>query len=363
MPNSSKNKNVEVAIISDLHFGVHGDSPMWHKIMMQYAEWLSLLMQNRKVEYLYILGDVFDNRKAVGVETMQMANDFFDKLFFDGLHITIIAGNHDSFYEDTSKTTSVSLIGRRPGVTLVSGKKQIDVWGDKCRMILCPWGIDMRQLAEEGERGDVVMGHFEISSFADVPGHLYTGGYTPEEITQCAPLVFSGHFHLRDEKVFEFNGKQKRIIITGSPYQLNWADSGSTKGVYFYSPTSGNVDFVENTISPKHIQISVGDKPNREELENNIIRVTANSVDEAKQVQSYIAELKDFGAVDIGAKINVVDAALPTNFESADTGEFDQHKLLVDYVNACDFGDKKEKVLEIIERIYATATASMKEDI
>lgn len=221
----------------------------------------------------------------------------------------------------------------------------------------------MRAIAEKGEKWDVIMGHFAISSFADVPGHLYTGGYTPEEITACAPLVFSGHFHLRDDKVFEFGGAKKRIVIVGSPYQLNWADAGSSKGVHIFDTHSKEVEFVENTVSPKHVQINVGDEVSKELVNNNIVRVMANSVDEAKQVQSYIAELKDFGAVDIGAKISAIDAVLPEQFVAEPSGAFDQHQLLVDYIDACDFGDKKEKVKEIMERIYKTAVAAEKENV
>ncbi len=108
----SKPDDTKIAIISDLHFGVHGDSEKWHKIMLDYAKWLGNLLQERQLRHLFILGDVFDNRKAVGVETMQMAHDFFNTLFEFmgeiGLKITILAGNHDSFYEDTAKTSSVS---------------------------------------------------------------------------------------------------------------------------------------------------------------------------------------------------------------------------------------------------------------
>ncbi len=361
------NKNPEIAIISDLHFGVHGDSERWHRIMIDYAKWLGDLLFKRKTVNLYILGDVFDNRKAVGVETMQMAHDFFeilmDKMGEIGLGVTIIAGNHDSFYEDTAKTSSVSLFSAWPGINLISDKPEEIVWGSACRLLCCPWGTDMRALAEQGKTWDVIMGHFAISSFADVPGHLYTGGYTPEEITACSPLVFSGHFHLRDDKKFKFGGKEKRIVIVGSPYQLNWADAGSVKGVYFFNPLTKDIDFMENTASPKHVQINVGDEISRDAIQNNIVRVVANSVDEAKQVQSFISGLKDLGAVDIGAKIAAVDASLPETFVAESVGEFDQHKLLVDYIEACDFGDKKEKVMEIMERLYNTAVAAQKESI
>ena len=363
-------KNPEIAIISDLHFGVHGDSEKWHKTMLDYSKWLFNVLKERRVRSLYILGDVFDNRKSVGVETMQMANDFFDALTNEPidsdrniLSITIVAGNHDSFYEDNANTTSVSLLGGRAGVFLVANKPETIIWGSACKALLCPWGTDMRELAQKGARADVVFGHFAISSFADVPGHLYTGGYTPEEITECAPLVFSGHFHLRDDKKFKFGGASKRIVIVGSPYQLNWADAGSSKGVYFFNPLTKGIDFIENTVSPKHVQINVGDEVSRDAIQNNIVRVVANSVEEAKQVQSFISGLKDLGAVDIGAKIAAVDAALPENFVAESVGEFDQHKLLVDYIEACDFGDKKEKVMEIMERVYNAAVASQKESM
>lgn len=364
----SKNTDeTKIAIISDLHFGVHGDSEKWHKIMLDYAHWLGNLLKGRQLHNLYILGDVFDNRKAVGVETIQVAHDFFEILFNYmgdiGLKIVIIVGNHDSFYEDNAKTSSVSIFSDWPGIDLIADSPQTYVWGSACKLLCCPWGTDMRALAEKGESWDVVMGHFAISSFADVPGHLYTGGYTPEEITACAPLVFSGHFHLRDDKTFKFGGKQKRIVIVGSPYQLNWADAGSTKGVHILDVISKNVEFVENTVSPKHIQINVGDEVSKESVENNIVRVMANSVEEAKQVQSYISELKEYGVADIGAKISAVDTALPEQFVSESVGAFDQHQMLLDYIEACDFGDKKEKVKEIMERIYKMAVAAGKESV
>lgn len=363
----SRPQENKIAIISDLHFGVHGDSEKWHKIMLEYAKWLGGVLKERSLRSLFILGDVFDNRKAVGVETMQMAHDFFSTLFEFmgdvGLRITILAGNHDSFYEDTAKTSSVSLFSSWPGVDLVADKPQTYVWGPACKMLCCPWGTDMRAIAETGEKWDVIMGHFAISSFADVPGHLYTGGYTPEEITASAPLVFSGHFHLRDDKTFKFGGQKKRIVIVGSPYQLNWADAGSTKGVYVFDPISKGVEFIENDVSPKHVQLNVGDTVDEKSVRNNIVRVVANSVEEAKQVQEYLAILKEFDVADVGAKISVADSVLPESFEAKVDGMFDQHQMLVDYINACDFGDKKGKVMEIMERIYKTAVSAGKDNV
>ena len=160
----SKNTDeTKIAIISDLHFGVHGDSEKWHKIMLDYAHWLGNLLKERQLHNLYILGDVFDNRKAVGVETIQVAHDFFEILFNYmgdiGLKIVIIVGNHDSFYEDNSKTSSVSIFGDWPGIDLVADSPQTYVWGSACKLLCCPWGTDMRALAEKGETWDVVMGH------------------------------------------------------------------------------------------------------------------------------------------------------------------------------------------------------------
>jgi DNA repair exonuclease SbcCD nuclease subunit len=78
-------------------------------------------------------------------------------------------------------------------------------------------------------------------------------GMSSEELLKKSKHIITGHFHKKTHRVYE-NGE---ILYLGSPYQQNFGDSEEERGIYIFDLESGQHEFIENTISPKHIKLSL----------------------------------------------------------------------------------------------------------
>lgn len=235
--------NSEVGIFSDPHYGLHRNSPVWHKIALNHARWAAKEFKSRSIKDIIIPGDIFDDRNDVAVNTLQVAADIFDIL--SDFNIIITVGNHDAYYKDKSDVSSVSILKGRSNITVID--KLCVYCYNKIKISFCPWG----QIIDEIPVCDLIVGHFEINSFKMNPGRVCTDGHQSEEFNNKAKLTISGHFHLRDERKY----KKGTILYVGSPYQHNWSDCDSVKGLYVLDLDQLKYEFIENSMSPKHIKI------------------------------------------------------------------------------------------------------------
>ena len=115
------------------------------------------------------------------------------------------------------------------------------------------------------------------------------------DIISKARHIYSGHFHLRDYKKYETSA----ITYVGNPFEMDFGDSGSSKGIYFLNTTTGTVEFVENTQSPKHMKVLIstlleGTKLSEIGIEGNIIRLVVDKKVKVDQVEKIIAKISSF---------------------------------------------------------------------
>jgi DNA repair exonuclease SbcCD nuclease subunit len=176
------------------------------------------------------------------------------------------------------------------------------------------------------------MGHFEITSFNMTVSQVCENGLSSDDLFRLAPLVFSGHFHLRCDRKY---GGGRRIIYVGSPYELDWGDYGSTKGIYFYDPEKAKIDFVENTFSPRHVKLQydpsiADDKEKMAEFKEQLKSVNGNIV---KLVSDDSANLKQ---KDLQKIIEVVTHLSPGEFTCDLKSLNEDEKIEVEISNNLD---------------------------
>ena len=346
----------KIAMISDTHLGVHGDSPMWHKISTDYSKWLSELLLDRGIKTIYHLGDVFNNRKQIGVDTIHTATMFFDNLKeFD---ISIIAGNHDCFHADNAMVNSVSILGNRDNIRIVDEPYYVINAGK--RAMLCPWGFNP---AESGEKYDVLFGHFEINSFKMRTFSVCEKGMEVESITSVAPRIFSGHFHLRDDRTFS---KGNKITYVGCPYELDWGDYETTKGVYIYDFDTDTIEFIENTFSPRHYKIDASHVSNpdfihdlKSNVPNNIIKLISDNTVSPETVDKLVAIIQKLKPIEFNCDIQrktLVDVRAVCEHDTTST---EPEEALNQYVDKLDT-PLVDKVKLTIGRIYNQAKLRVK---
>ena len=97
----------EICVISDLHIGVHQSSHIWHKIVVDFAEWLKIQLHQQGIRDIVIAGDCWHDRNEVSVLTMHIATQFFKIL--GEFNIIILVGNHDAYYKDRADVNSIDI--------------------------------------------------------------------------------------------------------------------------------------------------------------------------------------------------------------------------------------------------------------
>lgn len=273
-------KSKKVGVFSDIHIGLGQDSSMWHNVVLEFAEWAANVYKKAGINDIIIPGDIFHNRNEIVVNTLSTAKKFFD--IFKKFRIFISTGNHDCYYKDRSDVNSISLLEGWDNIIL-SDKTVLNLnYGNK-KISLIPWAIPFEEIPES----DICFGHFEIQTFYMNTYKVCEHGFESKDLLNKSKFIISGHFHNRDER----NYSKGKIVYLGSPYQQNFGDTGSSRGIYILNLESEELEFIENTISPKHIKIYLSELKSKKQdssyLKNNVAKnhvsfVVDDEIDNAK---------------------------------------------------------------------------------
>ena len=237
---------MKVAIFSDLHLGIRQDSPEWHATAFAFADFLAAECKRRGITEAVFLGDFFHSRHAVSVATLDAADSFLKRLY--PLHLHMVLGNHDLHLSNDFGVSGVNLFGNFPNITVYREAAEVDIGGK--RFVMCGWGRNPLE-----HRGDVLCTHLEIAMFRFNPkSHENTEGVKCSALLERYGRIFSGHFHMRQEKSYS-NGT---IRYTGNPFPMDHSDGDGDKGFDVYDTDTGEVEFVANpTGYPfKHLKLS-----------------------------------------------------------------------------------------------------------
>jgi DNA repair exonuclease SbcCD nuclease subunit len=233
--------------VADLHFGVHQNNPMWHDIAINWATWLRDALKKQKITDIFISGDFFHYRAEIAVNTIQLATDILT--IWKDFNIVMIIGNHDSYYKDRIDVNSLSILKGWKNITIIETPTSTNLFGRD--ILFCPWGTQSEELI----KSDIIFGHFEIESFKMNHFKVCTEGIKSKDLLDNSDLVFSGHFHHREEREY----KKGKIVYVGNPYQMDFGDVNCTKGYYIIDIPNKTYEFHENTISPEHKKVLLSD--------------------------------------------------------------------------------------------------------
>ena len=237
----------KVCCISDIHIGVHQNSTQWHQIAIDWATWLTDELKSKNINDIIISGDFFHYRDEIAVNTMHFVTDILN--LWKDFNIIMLVGNHDAYYKDRSDVNSLSILKGWDNITIVSNLHQEILYGKK--ITFCPWGTKVADIP----KSDLIFGHFEIQTFKQNSFKICSDGITTKDILQKSPLTISGHFHLREERIYD----DGTILYLGNPYQMDFGDADSTKGYYILDIPTSTYEFTENVLSPKHEKIKLSE--------------------------------------------------------------------------------------------------------
>jgi DNA repair exonuclease SbcCD nuclease subunit len=242
----------KLIIFSDFHWGKNKDSDLKLQGNVEFIDWMIEQAKEKNIKTLMFMGDWHDNRSSLSVKTYNKSCESIRKISNAGLTLYMIVGNHDAYYKDSIDTNSLISFNDIEGIHVITEPVDISFAGNNAVMV--PWDTHEKIT----KTYDVMFGHFEFAGASFNNSMVCKHGISGAELTKIAPLVFSGHFHLRKEYPYK-NGS---IVTVGCPLQLDWGDFGDNKGMYILN-SDLSYEFIENTVSPRYHKVKVSDIASR----------------------------------------------------------------------------------------------------
>jgi Calcineurin-like phosphoesterase len=203
----------KVAVCTDIHFGLKSNSLMHNQDCSNFIDWFIATAKANGCETGMFLGDWSHQRAAINMQTLQYSLRSLEKLSkaFDRFYF--IPGNHDLYYRDKRDIYSTEWARHIPNIQIVND------WFEDGDVIIAPWlvGDDHKRIPKMSAKymfGHFELPHFKMNAMVEMPDH----GEIKVDNFGGFDRVFSGHFHLRQQK--------KNINYIGNCFPHNYADAG-----------------------------------------------------------------------------------------------------------------------------------------
>ena len=331
-------KKSKICCISDIHIGVHQNNALWHEIAINWASWLKKELTSKGIKDIVISGDLFHYRDEIAVNTIQVVTKIMN--MWNKFNIVLLVGNHDSYYKERTDVNSLSILNGWSNITVFDHLEQIEAFDKK--ILFCPWGTRPEELIAS----DIVFGHFEIQSFKMNQYKVCTEGIKSRDLLNCAPLVITGHFHLRDERKY----KNGTILYLGNPYQMDFGDVDGVKGYYILDIKNSDYKFYENKISPQHKKIDLSKIVKypgitdevREMFSNNIVKFIIDKHISPDEIDLLLSKFSSLDPISINTdyEINFNKFGIDEHDDVSISG-IDIPEAIEEFVNMLDIQDKQ----------------------
>jgi len=330
-----------VAIFTDLHLGVHQNSSTWHNISKQWSTWFIQDLKDKDIDTIFFTGDFFHSRSEISVSTIQAASDLLSQ-FNSDFKIYMIPGNHDCYYKDKSDVNSLSILNGYNNINVFNNVSYIQTTNGKC-FAFCPWGFSY----EDIKPVDIIFGHFEIESFKMNAHKLCEHGFKPKDLLKKSPLVFSGHFHLNEEREYD-DGK---IVYVGSPFQLDFGERDSKKGYYILDTNNLYYTFVENQTTPVHKKILLSEIVNTpiENIKSNFVKLVLDVHLDQEKLDTIVRQINEKSPLSLTIDPLINYSINYTGDNDQDLSGIDISKAIVEFVGMLDVDNKEQIIKKTIE--------------
>jgi DNA repair exonuclease SbcCD nuclease subunit len=352
---------MKVALITDQHFGARNDSTAFLDFYERfYDSTFFPVLDSHNIVHLLILGDTFDRRKYVNFYSLHRAKKmFFDKLAERNIKVSMLAGNHDTYFKNTNDVNSPDLLLQEyDNIQVVDKPITIDVGGTE--VCLIPWicAENYNECLKEinDTTSTLCMGHFEISGFAMYKGMESHEGLS-KDMFKKFDMVFSGHYHHRST--------DGHITYLGNPYELTWSDYNDPRGFHLFDLEKRELEFFENPYRMFH-KLHYNDKDktyeevvdiNIDHLKDGFIKVIVHSKTNPYWFDLVIEKLEKLGI----SGIQVVDDNLNLNLEDDEeiiSQAEDMITMLNKYVDSIETNVDKKDVYKLMSTLYNEALST-----
>jgi DNA repair exonuclease SbcCD nuclease subunit len=235
---------MKIAILGDTHFGARNDHALIAKAQREFLDRFFADIEERGITTAVHLGDVFDRRKYLNIQTLNWVKKrFIEPSERLGLHWHTIIGNHDTYFKNTNDVSSVQeILAPLPSFTVYTEPEEVQF--EHFLFGFVPWvnreNHDRCLKFVKKTKANILCGHFEINGF-EMNANVLCNDGLERNVFSKFPAVLSGHFHKKHT--------QDNIHYLGTPYPLTFGDFGQPKGYHILDTETGDLEFIENEVS------------------------------------------------------------------------------------------------------------------
>ena len=232
---------MKIALITDTHFGIRNDSPLFVDHFLKFFEdvFFPYLDKHNITEVIH-LGDLLDRRKFVNFYVLSQVKKRFFTPFNEGKYnLHCIIGNHDTYYRNTNDLNSVCELFNKDKIIIYDTPQIVSICDVNFAFV--PW-INKSNEEEslkfiKKAKADILMGHLELKGYQVLRGVKSEEGIDSSLFSRY-DMVLSGHFHCRHE--------DGNIKYLGTPYQMTISETNERKGFHVLDCSSRELEFIEN---------------------------------------------------------------------------------------------------------------------
>jgi len=264
-------------IFSDLHVAQHKKSVNRLHDCLKVLEWVYQTAEEHKVRDIIFGGDLFHDREKIDVLAYHLTFELIEA-HSNKFNVYLLLGNHDLWYFDKWNISSLKPLSAIKNVIVVDKPSVHIINGYKVDFL--PFTHNPLEHMEELKKNEseILVAHIAIdgaklnaTQISDVvvehDGEMIK---VSKDSFSHWKHVFLGHYHSPQQI-------SDNIEYIGSPLQLDFGEAFQKKHLIIFDFKSKEKQYIENTISPKHLVIKDDDIDNHE-IKNNFVKIQTSNV-------------------------------------------------------------------------------------
>jgi DNA repair exonuclease SbcCD nuclease subunit len=234
----------KIAAFTDIHWGAKSNLLLHNQDCLAYIKWFIVEAVKAKVDSIAFLGDWFETRNAINIETNDYSYDALKLLNDVGLPIYFVVGNHDLYRRNTRDVHSVRIFNEFKNIVVIDKLTVVDDF------LFAPF-LFKEEYALLGKYTNckVWAGHFEFKDFILTGANMRAEHGLNHKLFKDVQHIFSGHYHKRQAI--------DNVCYIGNTFPTNYGDAGDiNRGMMIYDHINDEVDFIDY-IGPTYLRTTL----------------------------------------------------------------------------------------------------------